>query len=594
MDAASILGQTPLFAALSEPELEQLGRLAERQDLHSGQRLYEEHEDPDHFYIVVSGRLRVSLGSSLLGYVGRGEPVGEMGVITGEPRTSSVHALRDTVLLRIGREPFLALLNREAPTLMAVTRLMLNRLRQYQRTRRRAATRAHGALAILPASSNVPVQVMGEALVRRLGGWPQARLITAAHVDAALGAGAAQTAFDDAQGCLRLRNWLHQLESRHPYLVLAAHRDDDHWAVRCLRQADRVLVLAEAGAEPVAPPALSRMPEGRLLAPVELVLLRPDGDPSPNTRAWCEAAGARAHYFVHPWADEELSALARQITGRGVGLVLGGGGARGFAHIGLVRALRQLDIPVDITGGTSMGAFVSAMLACDFDPVEMSHIARETFVNNNYLNDYTLPRVSLIRGKRFFNRLIEIFGERRIEELRRGYYCISTNLTSGATVVHDHGLLAAWVGTSMAVPGVAPPVAWEGDLLCDGGIVDNLPTDVMQALERGSIIASNVSQSGDLRATGYGKGMPEPDALLKKWTGEFVRPRFSEILLRTATLTADTLFRKDAIERADVDVHMPVQDVGMFAWKRLDELVERGYEHAMTRLAPLREQLLGP
>lgn len=593
MDAANILGQTPLFAALSEPELKQLGRLAERQDLHSGQRLYEENEAPDHFYIVVSGRLRVSVGNSLLGYVGRGEPVGEMGVITGEPRTSSVHALRDTVLLRIAREPLLALLNREAPTLMAVTQLMLNRLRQYQRTRRRAATRAQGALAILPASTNVPVQVMAEALVRKLGGWPQARLITAAHVDAALGAGAAQTAFDDVQGCLRLRTWLNQLETRHPYLVLAAHSDRDAWAVRCLRQADRVLVLAEAGAEPVAPPALSQMPEGRLLAPVELVLLRPEGDPSPDTRAWCEAAGARAHYFVHPWADAELSALARQITGRGVGLVLGGGGARGFAHIGLVRALRQLDIPVDITGGTSMGAFVSAMLACDFDPVEMSHIARETFVNNNYLNDYTLPRVSLIRGKRFFNRLIEIFGERRIEELRRGFYCISTNLTSGATVVHDHGLLAAWVGTSMAVPGVAPPVAWEGDLLCDGGVVDNLPTDVMQALERGSIIASNVSQSGDLRATGYGKGVPEPDALLKKWTGEFVRPRFSEILLRTATLTADTLFRKDAIERADVDIHMPVQDVGMFAWKRLDELVERGYEHGMKRLAPLRAELLG-
>lgn len=593
MDAAEILAQTPLFATLSERELQGLAAIAEREDLHSGRRLYEEGEPPAHFYIVVSGRLRVTLGLSLLGYVGRGEPVGEMGVITGEPRTSSVHALRDTVLLRIAREPFLALLNRDAPTLMTITRLMLGRLRQYQRSLRRASTRGQGALALLPASGSVPVQVLAERLVRKLGGWPQARLITAAHVDATLGPGSAQTPFDDVAGCLRLRGWLNQLETRHPYLVLAAHSDRDNWAVRCLRQADRVLVLAEAGAAPAAPPALGMLPEGRLLAPVELVLLRPDGDPAPKTKAWCEATSARAHYFVHPWAEGELAALARQITGRGVGLVLGGGGARGFAHIGLVRALQQLDIPVDITGGTSMGAFVSAMLACGFDPVEMIHVARETFVNNNYLNDYTLPRVSLIRGRRFFGRLIEIFGERHIEELRRSFYCISTNLTSGATVVHDHGLLAAWVGTSMAVPGVAPPVAWEGDLLCDGGVVDNLPTDVMQALERGSIIASNVSQSGDLRATGYGKGVPEPDALLKKWTGERARPRFSEILLRTATLTADTLFRKDAIERADVNLHMPVQDVGMFAWKRLDELVDRGYEHAMQRLAPLRDQLVG-
>jgi NTE family protein len=277
--------------------------------------------------------------------------------------------------------------------------------------------------------------------------------------------------------------------------VLASESDRDIWAQRCLRQADRVLMLAEACSDPAPIAALARLPEGRLLAPVELVLLRPDGDPAPQTRAWCEAVGARAHYFVHPWSEADLAALARQVTGRGVGLVLGGGGARGFAHIGLVRALAQLRIPVDITGGTSMGAFVSAMLACGFDHVEMTQVARETFVANNFLNDYTLPRVSLIRGRRFFERLKSVFGERRIEELRRSYYCISTNLTTGATVVHDHGWLAAWVGTSMAVPGVAPPVAWEGDLLCDGGVVDNLPTDVMQALERGTIIASSVSQS---------------------------------------------------------------------------------------------------
>ena len=135
-------------------------------------------------------------------------------------------------------------------------------------------------------------------------------------------------------------------------------------------------------------------------------------------------------------------------------------------------------------------------MASGFDSVEMTHIARETFVRNNYLNDYALPRVSLIRGRKFAARLLEIFGERQIEDLRRTYFCVSANLTTGATVVHDRGPLAVWVGTSMAVPGVAPPIAYEGDLLCDGGVVDNLPTDVMQSLERGSIVASNVSTEG--------------------------------------------------------------------------------------------------
>lgn len=214
-------------------------------------------------------------------------------------------------------------------------------------------------------------------------------------------------------------------------------------------------------------------------APVELVLLRPDGDPSPHTLAWRAETGARAHYFVHPWDERELASLARQVTARGVGLVLGGGGARGFAHIGLVRALEQLHVPVDVCGGTSMGAFMSALVAGGLDSVEMAHVARETFVRNNFLNDYAVPRVFLIRGRRFGARLREVFGDGAIEDLRRTYFC-STSLTTGATVVHDRGPLAVWVGTSMAVPGVAPPITYEGELLCDGGVVDNLPEALLR------------------------------------------------------------------------------------------------------------------
>jgi NTE family protein len=221
------------------------------------------------------------------------------------------------------------------------------------------------------------------------------------------------------------------------------------------------------------------------------------------------------------------------------------------------------------------------------------HVARETFVNSNYLNDYTLPRVSLIRGRKFLARLREVFGESRIEDLRRTYFCISTNLTTGSAVVHDHGPIAPWVGTSMAVPGVVPPIAYQGDLLCDGGVIDNLPTGVMQGLERGSIIACSVSAPGDIRAPGPGDVGSDP-VLLLEWVGGGLRPRFGEILLRTATLTSDTLIQRQAAERADVHIRMPVRDVGLFAWKRLDELVERGYEHALAELTPLRDTLVNP
>jgi NTE family protein len=214
----------------------------------------------------------------------------------------------------------------------------------------------------------------------------------------------------------------------------------------------------------------------------------------------------------------------------------------------------------------------------------------DTFVRANYLNDYTLPRYSFLRGRRFADRLAEVFGERRIEDLRHPFFCVSTNLTTGNPVVHDHGPLAVWVGTSMAIPGIGPPVAWEGDLLCDGGVVDNLPTDVMQGLERGSIIASNVSGEGGLRAPGAGYGEPDPEALMH-WNADGAAPRLPSILMRSATLSGAASMARSA-DYADVFLDMPCDGIGLFEWKRLDELIERGYEYALEALTPLRESLL--
>ena len=590
MELGSVLAEAPLFKNLGEEALSGLASLAERHDLRSGDWLYSEGESSTHFYLVASGRLRVTSRGALLGYVGRLEPVGEMGVVIGEPRTATVRAVRDSIVLGIGRTDFLEFLERNATALMGLSRLMIGRMREQGRTRMQAATEVQGTFAVIPASPEVPVMVLAEALVRALSGWPAARLITAAHVDAALGVDAAQTALGDGDASTDLLGWLNQLEGRHRYLIFAADSDRDTWALRCLHNADRVLVLAEAGSAPAPVPVLEELRNLGLLAPVELVLLRPDGDPSPHTLAWREATGARAHYYVHPWDARELASLARQVTGRGVGLVLGGGGARGFAHIGLVRALEQLQIPVDVVGGTSIGAFMSALLACGLDSLEMAHVARETFVRNNYLNDYALPRVSILRGRKFGARLAEIFGERQIEELRRTYFSVSTNLTTGGTMVHDRGPLAVWVGTSMAVPGVAPPIAFDGELLCDGGVVDNLPTDVMQKLERGSIIACDVSSEAEIRAPGAGLGVPDPEALLRR-KGIPTPPRLGEILVRSATLTSVTAMQR-AAERADVYIQMPAGGIGLFDWKRVEDLIERGYEHALEELTPLRDMFI--
>lgn len=591
MDFAAALSQVEIFSGLPADALATLAESAQMLTLASGEALYAEGEPPRQLYVLIHGRLQVTARGKLLGYVNRHELVGEMGVVAAEARNASIRALRDCMLLSIPASTFMIFMRSQPDCLVQLTRLVIARGRQYQTLRQVSANAKGGTLALIPAAAGVPAVQLAEALTAHMQGWPETRLITSAHVNSVFGDGSAQTPLDGSEEDTRLRSWLADLEHTHRFILYAADNGHDPWSLRCLRQADRILMLAESSATPEPVPVLNTLQAGSLVTPVELVLLRPEGDAAPNTLAWCRATGARAHYFVHPWAKAEIAALARQISGRGIGLVLGGGGARGFAHIGLVRALEQLQIPVDIVGGTSMGAFVSALLACGFDSVEMSHIAHETFVARNFLNDYTLPKVSLIRGERFHARLTSIFGSRRIEELRRSYYCISTNLTTGLPMVHDQGHLASWVGTSMSVPGVAPPIAFEGDLLCDGGIVNNLPTDVMQHLERGVIIACNVSNNGDIRAPGAGLGEPDQLALLN-WKSDTRAPTLTEILMRTATLTSDTVTQQASIERADTYIRMPIEDIGMFDWQRLDELIERGYEHALTLLTPLRDNLL--
>jgi len=589
VDARSILAAAPLFASLSAKALDALAKLCEPIELRSGHELFKEGDEPTHFYIIATGRLRVTSAGVVVGYAGHLEPVGEVGVISGERRGGSVHAIRDSLLLRFERETFLDFLREHAEALITMTQVLVQRLARTQRTQKLASARGNRTFAVLPATPSIDAQKFATELVAQLRQFHSTtRLIRAQDVDAELGAGAAQSALDNSDD--RMIAWLNNLEGRHRYLVYAANAKPDTWALRCMHQADRVLVLGDAKAPDANSAMLQELSKSGVLAPIELVLQRHEGEVPGDTIGWLTVTGARAHYFLRPGDQGDLASLTRQLTGRGIGLVFGGGGARGFAHIGLIRALEQLKIPVDVSGGTSMGAFIAALLACGWNSAEITYICKDTFVDHNYLNDYTLPRVALIRGRKFLAHLHTLLGDRKIEDLRVPFFCVSTNLTRGTATVLDRGPLDIWLATSMAVPGIAPPIAWQGELLCDGGVINSLPTDVMQALERGPIIASDVSTEGDISAPGAGMNGPDPNALLR-WEGPGEPPGLRDILFRTATLTSESGVARRA-ERSDLYLRMPIEGIGMFDWKQLHDLVERGYQHAIAQLTPAREKLL--
>lgn len=582
MNLRDLLAQTRLFAGLPEDALDDLVRQVSVRHVSSGETVYDFGGVSDCFYLVALGRLRaLSASGKFIADVGRLESVGEVGVLSGEPRHTHVYAIRDSELLQIDRAPLLQFLLKYPAALLELTRAVIARLQQRTHTSRLDAERLPRSFAIVPAHAHVDIHAVATQLHETLNGWGTSLLLDAPRIDATLGPGCAGTAFCDSLEESTLLHYLHELEASNAYLVFVADRYPSLWSQRCLRQADRVLVVANAGNPVQGSGTLDELARSGIRAPIDLVLLRAEGQSAGDVSGWRQHVHAESHYFVRPGHSGDTARLARSLTGRAVGLVLGGGGARGFAHLGLLRALEEQRIPIDVVGGASMGAFLGALTAVGYSAADVTRIARETFVQRNLLNDVVLPRVSLLRGRKFVSRLRDIFGELRIEALPVSYFCVSTNLTRGRAEIHDRGLLAPWVATSMAVPGVAPPVAYRGDYLVDGALINPLPTDIMQNLGRGPIIASDVTTEGALSAPADIEG-PDPEAVFRRIDlvdGSILKPTLLSILFRTATLTSEAEVARRA-ERADWYLHMPVSGVGLFDWKKLDELSQQGYELA--------------
>jgi NTE family protein len=591
MDVQSLLAQTSLFAGLDDQALSQLAARTRVIAVPSGHTVIAEGMPADCLYIVAVGRLRVQLlDGTVVNDIGRLEPTGEIALLSNEPRTATVYAVRDSKLLRIAREDLFAVFAQYPAALLEMTRTIITRLRQNQRAAKLASARHARCFAVIPASESVDPSAFAHGFAEALGGsagW--VRRIDSAFVDAQLGSGISRTPIcEGGADEERVIDLLQSQEMEHRHLVYVADREATPWSQRCMRQADRILVLADARQEPEIGRMLHELRQSGVRAQIELVVLRPDAAVPGRVLEWRQCSGARAHFFLRPDDPRDIDLIARSLTGRAVGLVLGGGGARGFAHIGLVRALEERGICVDVLGGTSMGAFVAALMASGYGSEEIQRIARETFVSRNLLNDYTFPSYSLIRGRKIRRQLQDVFGERMIEDLQTPFYCVSTNLTRGHAMVHDSGPLAIWVGTSMCIPGIAPPVAYRGELLVDGAVINSLPTDVMQNLERGPIIASDVSTEGGISAPGI-EG-PDPEGLAN-WRLTLKRPSLFSILFRTATLTSESGVANRAA-RADFYLRMPVDGIALFDWKRIDEIVDRGYQSAMKELPDFEAGML--
>ncbi len=417
-----------------------------------------------------------------------------MSLISGEESHSAqLVALRDTELLRISPEGFNNLITRHPLVMMNLMRVLVKRLQDTTQSRTDAARPKTFAM--------VPLQ-------EGLGSEPIARRI--ASVLVGMGSRAAVL---DANSAEQSAEWFNAFEAAHDIVFYRGDAPDSAWTQLCLRQADRILLLARADQPlPLRPLDLPAFKERATGLP-QLLLLHSSGKSEGLPEHFALRSGLfESHHHVRAGNPEDIRRLARFISGRAIGLVLAGGGARGFAHIGVIKALAEAGVPFDNLGGTSMGAIIAAGVALEWNLDELIARVRDAFVTENPLNDYTIPLIALVRGKKVSNLLRQHFGDVRIEEMPRPFFCVSSDLTSGRIHVHRAGPLWRALRASVALPGILPPVTHHGHLLVDGGVMNNLPVDVMSQHSTGPIIASDVTGELDIRvairtnATASGRG----------------------------------------------------------------------------------------
>ncbi|XP_058473485.1 patatin-like phospholipase domain-containing protein 7a isoform X2 [Solea solea] len=600
----------------------------------AGRAVYRQGEKSDSTFIVLSGRLRSVImkedgKKELIGEYGRGDLIGVVEALTHQNRATTVHAVRDSELAKLP-EGALSSIKRKFP--QVVTRLihLLGQkiLQQVNGplTARSLALHTPGSkwdagnqasnlstVTVLPVSEEVPLTAFTLELQHALLAIGPTLLLTSDIIKQRLGAAALDSVHE-----YRLSSWLGQQEDIHRIVLYQTDYTLTPWTQRCIRQADCIIIVGVGEQDP-AVGELERMLEGSAVrAQKQLVLLhREDGPPPKGTVEWLNMRSWISRHlhlscprrvfskrslpkllelyqrvFEKP-ADRhsDFSRLARVLTGNAIALILGGGGARGCSQVGIMRALCEAGIPVDLIGGVSIGSLMGALYSEDRSHSRMRMRAREwamemTSVFKKIL-DLTYPVTSMFSGAAFNSSISNVFKSKQIEDLWIPYFNITTDITASAMRVHTDGSLWRYVRASMSLSGYLPPLCdpKDGHLLMDGGYINNLPADVARSMGAKVVIAIDVGSRDETNLTNYGDSLSGWWLLWKRLNplAEKVKVlNMAEIQTRLAYVCC--VRQLESVKNSDYCEYIrpPIDRYRTLEFGKFDEIAEVGYQHGKT------------
>uniref|UniRef100_A0A9J8AF75 lysophospholipase n=1 Tax=Cyprinus carpio carpio TaxID=630221 RepID=A0A9J8AF75_CYPCA len=563
-----VLSAAHTVAIRMSPFVRQMDFAIDWMAVEAGRALYRQDDQSDCTYIVLNGRLRSVIRKAngkkeLVGEYGRGDLIGVVEALTRQPRATTVHAVRDTELVKLP-EGTLNNIKRRYP--QVVTRLihLLGQkiLGNLQQPRGPFSSSALGlpsvasspdvtnpasnlsTVAVLPVCDDVPINAFNLELSHALSDQPYSELL--------------------------LSGWLAQQEDINRIVLYQTDSGMTPWTQRCIRQADCILIVGLGDQEPALGELEQMLENTAVRALKQLVLLHREDGPGPsrtvewlNMRSWCSGhlhlkcprrvfsrrspSKLREVYekVFEKTADRhsDFSRLARVLTGNSIALVLGGGGARGCSHVGVIKAMEEAGIPIDIVGGTSIGSFIGALYAEERSAVRVKQRAREwsKAMNSVFKTvlDLTYPITSMFSGSAFNTSISKVFEDKQIEDLWLPYFNVTTDITASAMRVHKDGSLWRYVRASMTLSGYLPPLCdpKDGNLLMDGGYINNLPADIARNMGTKTVIAIDVGSQDETDLCNYGDSLSGWWLLWKRinpWAEKVKVPDMAEIQSRLA------------------------------------------------------------
>ena len=562
--------------------------------LNDSEILFNEGDIGDSCYIVMSGRVQAlkNYGKDnevVLGELKKGDIIGDMALITGEKRSATIKASKLSRLIYISKKSFDQVMYSNPKALMEVSKTLINRLKFQDKKEKINKNIIIGILSLVDNKTNQDFYSILDNNLQLFGNTENLTELTS-HLDS-------------NKDSLDFEILLENIVSNNDFLILHSNDVNDiKWKENILKYSDKVIVIGN-------PKELNSISKEELqifnnytelnLDKIWLVLNHSEDTVVPsNTKKIINDRNGIRTFHIKNNNENDIKRIVRFLTKQTIGLTLGGGGAKGFSHFGVYKAMNELNIPLDIIGGTSAGSIVASQIA-------LGHSFEEIIEKNKKVNalrmfkEYGLPYISLIKSNKIEQAAKISAEDRDIEDLWIPFFAPATDLTNSKLIVFNKGPLWEAIRSSGALPGIVLPHFMNENIIVDGGLMNNLPVDIMRNNYGGKIICSSCSLDKSMKTSI--KGIPNQSKMIfnklfnkssfeKKYG--YV-PTVTDIIFKTSVVASASQINNN-INMSDLFLELPTSEFGLtdFNNKAMLEMIDIGYNYSKPKLEAFKDTLI--